>query len=130
MPHILVGRRGDAGTEEANHDRDEDGIDGGFFEDGAFIAAPEHIPTSAVSKDSTPDAQEAYYISLRSRFQELRDFLRKTPPLSAIEALTSDHPISLPLIRLKPNSNGGFYFTIKNLEWYSLLAWTWRQSWS
>lgn len=81
---------------EANHDRDEDGIDGGFYEDGAFIAVPERIPTSAVSKDSTPDAQEAYYNSLGSRFQVLRNFLRKTPPLSAIEALTSDHPISLP----------------------------------
>jgi regulator of vacuolar morphogenesis len=96
VPHILVGPNQAAQLEEANSLEGEEDEDGGYFEDGAFIAVSEPAANPPASTDAPPDAQEAYYISLASRLKELRIFLQKTPPLTAIEALTSDHPISLP----------------------------------
>jgi regulator of vacuolar morphogenesis len=95
VPHILVGPNQTEQSEEAKGYEDED-REGGYYQDGAFIAAPDPRSTVAASKDAPPDAQEAYYLSLASRFQQLRTYLQQTPPLSAIESLTSDHPISLP----------------------------------
>ena len=86
-------------SEEENgyedEDKDED-LEGGFFQDGAFIAAPQSGLNLVTPKDAPPDAQEAYYRSLISRFRHLRSYLQQEPPLSAIESLTSDYPISLP----------------------------------
>lgn len=97
VPHILVGPNPTAQFEERNGYIDgDDDEEGGYYEDGAFIAAPEPTFNIATATDSAPDVQEAYYISFASRFRELRVFLQTTPPLPAIEALTSDHPISLP----------------------------------
>lgn len=74
----------------------EENEEGGYYEDGAFVAAPEPTSKLSAAKNTPPDAQEAYYFSLASRFLQLRIFLHQTPPLPAIESLTSDHPISLP----------------------------------
>jgi regulator of vacuolar morphogenesis len=96
VPHILVGPIQTAHSEEANGYVDENDEAGGYYEDGAFIAAPESTSRLSASTSAAPDAQEAYYISLTSRFRELHTQLQHVPPLSAVEALTSDHPISLP----------------------------------
>ena len=66
--------------------------EGGYFEDGAFIAAP----TDDVTEQSRPAAQDLYHISLLSRFKQLQAMLKVTPPLSAIELLTSSQCISFP----------------------------------
>jgi Survival motor neuron (SMN) interacting protein 1 (SIP1) len=96
VPHILVGHNQAAKAEEGNSYSEEEDAEGGYYEDGAFIAAPEATSKLAASASTAPDAQEAYYFSLATRFRELRTLLYETPPLSAIEALTSDQPISLP----------------------------------
>jgi Survival motor neuron (SMN) interacting protein 1 (SIP1) len=97
VPHVLVGPNQTPHLEGTNrHSDEEDEGGGGYYEDGAFIAAPGPASNPVASKDTPLDAQEAYYMSLVSRFRELRLFLRQIPPLSAIEALTSNHPISLP----------------------------------
>lgn len=96
VPHILVGPNQVAQLGEGNSFEGEEDEDGGYFEDGAFIAVSEPAANPPATADAPPDAQEAYYSSLASRLKELRIFLQKTPPLTAIEALTSDRPISLP----------------------------------
>ncbi|ERF69918.1 hypothetical protein EPUS_05462 [Endocarpon pusillum Z07020] len=96
VPHILVGSNQTAQMDGANGYNDEENGDGGYYEDGAFIAAPQPTSNLPAAKSIPPDAQEAYYFSLASRFRDVRILLHQTPPLSAIESLTSDHPISLP----------------------------------
>lgn len=96
VPHILVGSNQTAQIDGAHGYNDEENGEGGYYEDGAFIAAPEPTSNLPAPKSIPPDAQEAYYFSLASRFRDLRILLHQTPPLSAIESLTSDHPISLP----------------------------------
>jgi len=91
-----VGPNQTAQSEEANGYAHGDEEEGGYYEDGAFVAAPEPTSNLSTSTNYPPDAQEAYYISLASRFRDLRTLLHKAPPLPAIEALKHHHPISLP----------------------------------
>jgi Survival motor neuron (SMN) interacting protein 1 (SIP1) len=97
VPHILVGSKYAAQAEEGNDcAEEEEAVEGGYFEDGAFIAAPQTTGKLATSTITAPDAQEAYYFSLATRFHELGTLLHQTPPLSAVEALSADQAISLP----------------------------------
>ena len=79
-------------------DADEDEFEeGGFFhDDEAFVATPDPAARIALSINGLLDAQDAYYESLIRRFKQIQAMLQRTPPLSAIETLTSSHPISLP----------------------------------
>src|SRR5690348_6192478 len=64
----------------------------GHFADGVFTA----ISGTGSRNPScdVPDAQEQYYTSLIARFALTRESLTQTPPLAAIQALDSSHPVS------------------------------------
>lgn len=104
VPHVLVARkeakeaRGDAAAAADDDEEGDDGRDGigGYYEDGAFIAAPISTSNIAPLTGLALDAQEAYYTSLMSRFKELCVLLQQTPPLAATQALTAEDLVSFP----------------------------------
>lgn len=96
MPHLLVAPQSIEPISASHTSAQEGGHEnGGYYYDGAYTAGPSTLrQESAPRADSA--AQQAYYDSLLLRFAVLRATLKCTPPLSAIESLTSSHPISFP----------------------------------
>lgn len=105
MPHLLAQSQCNGTSPQFRYKRGHatsTGEEGGYFQDGAFIAAPVASADNRTHRSNEcgiSDTQAAYYKAMKSRFHALQYTLRQTPLLSAVEALTSDHPISLP-----PNS--------------------------
>ncbi|KAL9114898.1 MAG: hypothetical protein Q9227_001141 [Pyrenula ochraceoflavens] len=79
----------DATEEEGNQS-------GGYYYDGAYTAAPVTAADAVSAEPQSSGTQKAYYDSLLLRFSLIRATLKCTPPLSAIEQLSSSHPISFP----------------------------------
>jgi regulator of vacuolar morphogenesis len=68
--------------------------DGNYHPDRAWISAPDENTYEAL--DSSPDAQDLYYLALLDRFAQLQTVLRLSAPLSSIELLSSSQPIAFP----------------------------------
>jgi len=100
-------RVGDSGAQGTDEDDEEEGVDRGiyedgvgdsrgWYEDGAYTAAPTSLPSprSAGSDDehgTSRDAQNVYYKALIGRFEALRWQLAQVPPRHAVERLDEDH---------------------------------------
>jgi hypothetical protein len=92
---------------DGDEDGDEEGVDRGiyedgvgdsrgWYEDGAYTAAPTSPPSSgSVGADDRDrdgrDAQAVYYEALLGRFEALRQQLAQIPPRYAVERLSPDH---------------------------------------
>ncbi|PQE05992.1 v-snare protein [Rutstroemia sp. NJR-2017a BBW] len=76
------------------HDRSiyENGVGDfrGYYEDGAYYAAPD-----IEDSDGAQDPQLAYFDSILTRFEALRQQLQKAPPPELVKKLDADHPIHL-----------------------------------
>ena len=68
--------------------------DENYHPDRAWISAPDEKNYEAL--DSSPDAQDLYYLALLDRFAQMQTVLRLSAPLSTIELLTSSQPITFP----------------------------------
>jgi hypothetical protein len=105
IPTLLVAPR-NAVTAGVDGDGDGEGIDRGiyengvgdsrgWYEDGAYAAAPASPPSSGSEasdyKGRGRGAQEVYYEALLGRFEALRHTLAQTPPRHAVERLSPDH---------------------------------------
>ena len=104
IPTLLVAPNGvnesigNKGGEEVERSLYNNGIGDsrGYYEDGAYIAAPT-VPLLSSSPsmgddDMGQDAQAAYYAALLKRFGALRVRVKSTPPRHAVERLDSNHP--------------------------------------
>jgi hypothetical protein len=103
IPTLLVAPNGVNGStenegEEVERSMYNNGIGDsrGYYEDGAYTAAPavplESPSPSIDNDDMAHDAQAAYYATLLKRFGSLRERLKSTPPRHAVERLDSNHP--------------------------------------
>jgi len=68
--------------------------EGGYYDDGTYIAVAEDIPSA--KEHSFSSAQQCYYDSLLTQFKLLQATMRCTPPLSKIQNLASSQFISFP----------------------------------
>ena len=92
VPYILVAE-GESQTLAADEIEDYSEVED-YHPDRAWISAPEGNSYDAA--ESSPDAQDLYYLAMLNRFAQLQARLRLPAPLSAIELLTSSRPISFP----------------------------------
>ncbi|KAM3068441.1 hypothetical protein ACMFMG_009580 [Clarireedia jacksonii] len=73
----------------------------GYYEDGAYYAAPEFEAEDEggfdayEDEDGAQDPQLAYFDSMLMRFETLRQQLQRTPPPELVRKLDADHPIHL-----------------------------------
>jgi len=73
----------------------------GYYEDGAYYAAPEIEGEDEggfgayEDEDGAQDPQLAYFDSILTRFEALRQQLQRTPPPELVKKLDADHPIHL-----------------------------------
>lgn len=94
VPYPLVAPEKPISTSMYDEAADENvATAGGFYHEGAYTALPT-APKDLASPRYDVEAQRTYYDSLLLRFAVIRATLKCTPPLSAIESLTSSHPIS------------------------------------
>ncbi|KAK4659945.1 hypothetical protein QC762_114770 [Podospora pseudocomata] len=120
VPHILVAPK--AGPQLPPHllsttanshdavDRSlyDDGVGDsrGYYQDGAYTAAPDPSPTSSQQEAgllASADAEaenkralsESYYASLTEQFLSLRALLHQEPPQELVDALDKDHGIEV-----------------------------------
>lgn len=111
IPTLLVAPRTSTARansgQDAGGDGDQEGVDRGiyengvgdsrgWYEDGAYTAAPTSPPSSVSGASDTElscgrDAQDVYYESLLGRFEMLRHTLAQVPPRHAVERLGPDH---------------------------------------
>ncbi|CAD0109702.1 unnamed protein product [Aureobasidium uvarum] len=76
-------------------DEEEDDDQDGWYEDGAYVAPSIAAPViGPVQPGMKP--QDAFYDSLKTRFEILRHNLRASPSVQAVQTLDDQHPISLP----------------------------------
>ncbi|KAI9763801.1 MAG: hypothetical protein M1835_007727 [Candelina submexicana] len=99
VPNLLVAPKQDGAEEDQAIYDSGVGDTRGYYQSGAYIAAPTLGPvysadTSSIEEDKDP--QFAYYEALAVRFESFRANLRRAPPTGAIAALDEKHPISLP----------------------------------
>jgi hypothetical protein len=79
----------------------EDGVGDyrGSYSDGAYYAAAEPSPEALYGTDNEnregKDPQLAYFDSILSRYEILRDQLQQTPPPEALQRLNEDHPVHI-----------------------------------
>lgn len=89
IPNLLVAPR----TPPSRTGRDvyENGVGDfrGYYEDGAYIAR-QHDAEAV--KEESEDQQSAYFDSILTRYEALREQLKQTPPRQAVERLDLDHP--------------------------------------
>ncbi|KAL3420376.1 V-SNARE [Phlyctema vagabunda] len=117
IPNLLVAPKAKAQQDgEPDHAIYNDGVGDhrGWYEGGAYVAAPES-QTDEESKESKRVAQSVCYDSILERFENLRDRLKRAPPPELVQTLDSDHPIYLPV-----NSDhvvfGKWSWILKNVE--------------
>ncbi|KAI4727444.1 hypothetical protein E4T49_04822 [Aureobasidium sp. EXF-10728] len=77
--------------EDEEEDQDQDG----WYEDGAYVAPSVAAPVIGPVQPGMK-AQDAFYDSLKTRFEILRRNLRASPSVQAVQTLDDQHPISLP----------------------------------
>ena len=68
----------------------------GYFEDGAYIAAPVAGPALPESAKSLMEPQEAFAAALKARFLEQRRQLDIKPSAESLAKLSDKHPTSFP----------------------------------
>ncbi|KAH0316052.1 hypothetical protein KCU71_g5970, partial [Aureobasidium melanogenum] len=73
----------------------EDDHQEGWYEDGAYVAPSLAAPVIGPVQPGMK-AQDAFYVSLKTRFEILRRNLRAAPSVQAVQSLDHQHPISLP----------------------------------
>jgi hypothetical protein len=73
----------------------------GYYEDGAYYAAPDIEGENDAGfgayedSDGAQDPQLVYFDSILTRFEALRQQLQQTPPPELVKKLDADHPIHL-----------------------------------
>lgn len=92
IPNLLVAPRTPPSSDSRGIYEDGVGDFRGWYADGAYIAQfdPAAEEDEAEAED---DPRSAYFDSILTRYQILRDQLSQTPPRHAIESLGRDHPI-------------------------------------
>jgi hypothetical protein len=73
----------------------EQGTDGGYYDDDAYIAAPDPKPDKVNDAQLSPTQTRSYDVML-AQFRALQATLRCQPPLEKIQALRKNQPISCP----------------------------------
>ncbi|KAH6706476.1 hypothetical protein DL95DRAFT_467214 [Leptodontidium sp. 2 PMI_412] len=94
IPNLLVAPKTSPSSD--NRDIYEDGVGDfrGWYADGAYIA---HLDPAAPTEASGEEEEDedprlAYFDSILTRYQTLRDQLSQTPPRYVLEKLGRDHP--------------------------------------
>ncbi|CAD6446138.1 5a7e112b-f7e6-4b14-8619-5b46ad6565a2 [Sclerotinia trifoliorum] len=73
----------------------------GYYEDGAYFAAAEVEDDIADEQDEGQDPQLAYFNSIITRFEILREQMQQIPPPNLVKDLDVDHPIYLTTLNTK-----------------------------
>ncbi|KAK4200584.1 hypothetical protein QBC40DRAFT_279624 [Triangularia verruculosa] len=118
VPHIIVAPKAGpqlpphiqsaTASDTVNRSLYDDGVGDsrGYYQDGAYTAAPDPSPISSqeegtylVSADTEAENKrtlsDAYYASLTDQFLALRALLHREPPQELIDALDKDHGIEV-----------------------------------
>ncbi|PVH72756.1 hypothetical protein DL98DRAFT_563448 [Cadophora sp. DSE1049] len=91
IPNLLVAPRTPPSSDSRGMYEDGVGDFRGWYADGAYIAQMD--PTAEEDEaEEESDPRPAYFDSILTRYQTLRDQLSQTPPRYAIESLGRDHP--------------------------------------
>ena len=93
MPEFFAAQKSSSYSEIYNSDT---GDTRGYFEDGAYIAAPIVGPALPESAKALVEPQEAFAIALKARFLEQRRQLHIKPSTESLAKLSEKHPTSLP----------------------------------
>ncbi|KAK0111092.1 hypothetical protein ONS95_001470 [Cadophora gregata] len=91
IPNLLVAPRAPPSNENRGIYEDGVGDFRGWYADGAYIAQIDPTPDEE-DEEEEYDPQVAYFDSILTRYQDLRDQLSQTPPRYAVESLGRDHP--------------------------------------
>ena len=93
MPDFFVAQKVDTDT-----DPYENGIGDrrGYFEDGAYVAAPRLGPTIPDDAKTHIEPQEAFAAALKARFLKQRQQMHVKPSTKVLASLDKKHPTSLP----------------------------------
>ncbi|KAK0671227.1 hypothetical protein QBC41DRAFT_316205 [Cercophora samala] len=105
-PHLLSATNSSHDTVDRSLYDDGVGDARGYYQDGAYTAAPDPSPTSSqqeaellASTDAEAENKRAlsdsYYASLTDQFLSLRNLLHQEPPQELIDALDKDHGIEV-----------------------------------
>lgn len=73
----------------------------GYYEDGAYFAAAEVEDDIENEQDEGQDPQLAYFNSIITRFEILREQMQRTPPPNLVKDLDADHPTYLTTLNTK-----------------------------
>jgi hypothetical protein len=94
IPNLLVAPR----TPPSSDSREiyENGVGDfrGYYEDGAYIASAQSFADSSeiIDEEAGVDPQLAYFDSILSRYESLKEQLQQTPPPDAVKKLDQYHP--------------------------------------
>ncbi|KAF7934934.1 uncharacterized protein EAE98_002979 [Botrytis deweyae] len=73
----------------------------GYYEDGAYYAAAEVEDELEDEEHEGQDPRSAYFNSILTRFETLRDKLHRVPPTDLVKNLDADHPTYLNVLNTK-----------------------------